>query len=213
MLAEAEAQQVAPQRAQVDEVPLVVKAVLQAVIVQRLCNHYRHSMGRDVSAERAYVRSHVRVGRAEVGQMQVTESVAAGIVWIGLAERVVVQKDRPGPDAHRARGGATAEVGQNVGLLGQAADSGLQLQAPVARGIGLKEDRAAFQKVELAHGIVREDVATVVIGSGQGDTTKTRALGHVVEHGLQSLVPKVGGEGEHGGVDAGMLAGRTCGSR
>ena len=70
VLAEAEAEQVAGALAELDEVALVVVAVLEPVVVQRLGEDRRHLVARDVGDERAHVGAHVRVGRAEVGRVR-----------------------------------------------------------------------------------------------------------------------------------------------
>ena len=64
MLAEAEAEQVAGLRAELDEVALVVIAMLEPVVVQRLGEDGGDLVARNVSDERTHVGTDVRVGRA-----------------------------------------------------------------------------------------------------------------------------------------------------
>ena len=75
VLAEAQPEQEARTLAEPDEVALVVIAVLEPVIVQRLGEDGRHLVPGDVGDERAHVRPHVRVRGAQVGRIRVAEGV------------------------------------------------------------------------------------------------------------------------------------------
>ena len=127
-----------------------------------------------------------------------------------LAERVVVEKDGPGTDAERAGGRVMAEVREHIALLGQLADQRLQDPALVASRVGSKEDGAAFQEVDLARRVVREDVPPVVVGGSHRYPTQPGSLRDVVQHGVHALVHEIGGERECRGLDRWTLpSGRT----
>ena len=103
-----------------------------------------------------------------------------------------------------------AEIREHVSLLRQGADQRLQGPPLVAARVRLKEHGAALQEVDLARGVVREDVPPVVIGGGHGYPTQPGTLRDVVEDGVHALVHEVGRERECRGVDRRMLpSGRT----
>ena len=97
--------------------------------------------------------------------------------------------------------GFAAQAGERIRLLGQCADPGLQRQATVPAGVGLKEHAVSLQEVHLARRVVREDVASLVIGGCHGDAVQAAAIGSVVQHVRHPLVGEVAGEREYGRLD------------
>src|SRR5260370_19052825 len=154
VLTEAEPEEVATERPELDEVALVVESMLEPMEVQRLRNHRAHALGRGGGGKRRSVRADLGVVRAEVRQVCVAESIAARTLWMRLAERVVVQEDGPGADAERACGRVMAEVREHIGLLSQRADRRLQDPALVAVRVRLDDDDAAFYELDLARPLV-----------------------------------------------------------
>src|SRR5207244_11250964 len=65
---------------------------------------------------------------------------------------------------------------------------------------------AAFQGFDLARGVVRGDVPSVVIGGGHADAAQPSAAGDVVQDGRHPLVHQVAGECESGRLDAGDVS-------
>ncbi len=82
MLAEAEAEQVAGLRPELDQVPLVLVSVLHRVVVERLGEDRPDVVAADVGDERTRVGADVGVRRAEVGRVPVAERVDGDAVLV-----------------------------------------------------------------------------------------------------------------------------------
>ena len=195
-VAEAQAEQETAEAAELDEVPLVMEAVLEAMEVEGLRNHRRHALARDVSAEGYDVGPHVGIGRAEIGEVRVTECVVARAFWMGGAERVVVQKDSPGAHPQGACGRLATELGEDIRLPGEGADPGLQFQAAIPCCIRPEEDAVTIQEVHLSRRVVWKDVAALVVGGRHRDAAQPGTARRVVQHPSHTLVRKVAGERE-----------------
>ncbi len=195
MLAEAEAEQVAGTRAELDEVALVVVAVLEPVIVERLGQDGRHLVAGDVRDERAHIRAHVRVCRAQVGRVEIAERVAGGAVRV-LVGAVGVQEDGPGVDAEPAGGRRPTRVCEHVVLTRERAEAGLDPKPVVAGRIGAEEELTPLEEVDLATRVVREDVAGGVIDESWGNPVQPASFLEIAEHCLDALVGQVRREGE-----------------
>ena len=201
MIAEAKPEQKAAEQSELDEVPLVMEPVLETVEVKRLRDDARHALARDIRAQRADIGARIRVGRTEIGEVRVPEGVAARAVGICCAKRVVVQEHGPRTHAQGAGGRLAAEVGERIRASCKRADLGLQRQPTVPACVRLEEHAVALEEMHLARGVVREDVAALVIGGRHGDAAQARAIGGVVQHVRHPLVGEVAGEGEYGRVD------------
>ena len=140
VLAEAEAEQVARLRPELDQVPLVLVAVLGRVVVERLGEDRPDVVAAHVGHERARVRAHVGMRRAEVGRVAVAEGVDGDAVLV-LVGPVGVQEDRPRVDAHAARGRRAARLPEHVPLERLGIDP--RLEPAVAGEVGREVERAA----------------------------------------------------------------------
>ena len=85
--------------------------------------------------------------------------------------------------------------------MGQRAHPRLELEPAVTRRVGPEEDAVAVEEANLTRGIVRKDVASLVVGGCHGDAAQTRAAGRVVQNARHALVREVAGEGEYRRLD------------
>ena len=190
VLAEAQTEEIAHPRAERDEVALVCVPVLEAQVVQRLRADAGDAECRDVGRERAGVGASVWMRRAELGHVPVAERVLGRALGVRGGERAVVEEHRPGSDGQPAPIRGRDRFGQHVRHL---AHRRLQPRGAQRRS-GREEDGAALEEPHLAHGVVREDVAALVIRGGDRDPAEPAALLDVVQHVLDPLVREVGRE-------------------
>ena len=160
--------------------------------MERLRADARDTERRDVGGERARVGAGVGIRRAELGHVPVAERVLGRALGVRRGERAVVEEHRPRPDREPAPVGGRDRLGQHVRRL---AHRRLQPRAAQRRP-GREEDGAALEEPHLAHRVVREDVAALVVGGRDRDAAEAAALLDVVEHGLDPLVGEVGREAE-----------------
>ena len=112
--AEAQRQQGAGLRRQVDQVALVVFAVFQRAVVQALGQQAAHRVARDVARQLAAVGAHPRIGRTQVAEVGIAVDIAGDAIRVLGAQHRVVQEDRPGIHGHAAPPRSLAQVGQQV---------------------------------------------------------------------------------------------------
>ena len=115
VLAEAEPEEEPRAVAELDEVALVVVAVLEPVVVQRLGEDRGHLVAADIRDERAHVGADVRVCGAEVGRVAVAERVLGVAVRV-VARPVEMEEHGPGVDPHPSLLCGTAGLGEHVAL-------------------------------------------------------------------------------------------------
>ncbi len=196
VVAEAEPEQQPRRGTELDEVALVVGAVLERVVVQRLAEHGADAAGRDVSGERERVGADVRVGRAQLGQAGIAEAGLLGEARIAVLGPVDVQEDRPRLHGQVARTGGGDEVAEWIGGGRECARARLDRVSAPARRIGPEEDLPARLVAQTPRAGVREDVARRVVGRGHGHTAEPGTALDVVEHRAEALVGEVAREAE-----------------
>src|SRR5207237_2648035 len=76
VIAKTQAEQETTEQAELDEVPLVMQAVLETVEVKGLRDDALHALARDVRTQCGDIGAHVGIGRAEVREVCVAERVA-----------------------------------------------------------------------------------------------------------------------------------------
>ena len=167
-------------------------AVLEPQVVECLRADAGDAERRDVGGERAGVGAGIRVRGTELGHVAVAERVLGGALGVRRGERAVVEEDRPRSHGQPAPVGGGDDLGQHVRRL---AHGRLQPRGAQRRP-GREEDGAALEEPHLADGVVREDVAALVVRRRDGDAAEAAAVLDVVQHGLDSLVREVGREAE-----------------
>ncbi len=196
--AEADTEQGLGGRAQLLEVALVVVAVAQPVEVQRLGADRVHAVPGQLGDQGQRILADLRVRRAELGEVAVAEGVGRGAVRVGEAEPVVVAEHRPGVQLQAAPAGLVGGLGEGVVGAEGGGRHGCQAAVPPGVRLGAEVRRARLQVADHPAGVVREDVAGLVVDGGEGDAADPGAVGEVAEEGVGALVEQVGGEGEDG---------------
>ncbi len=119
MLAEAESEQETGARAEVEEVALVVIAVLERVVVEGFGHDRLHPVARDVGAQGPHVRPHLRVGRAQLREAGIAEGRSLRVLGPPIAGPVAVEEHRPRVNRHSPAHGRVHEAGQHVFVTDQ----------------------------------------------------------------------------------------------
>lgn len=107
-----------------------------------------------------------------------------------------MEEDGPGVDVEATVRRRPACVGEHVVLPGDRVDARLDPELLVPRRIGLEEELAAVEEVDLASRVVREDVACCVVDEGRCDPAQPTSLLEVGENDVHALVGQVGRERE-----------------
>ncbi len=197
VLAEAEPQQEAGNRVERDEVPLVVIAVLEAVVVEGLGQDRLDLVAGDVGGECPYVGSRVGIRRAEIALVEIAERIPRRTGRI-VAGTVGMQEDGPGVHGEVAGGRSPTRLPQHVTLQGQGADGRLHGPGGVERRLGREEHHPALLQDHPMGGVVREDVTGGVVGERRHHAAQAASPLEVVEHRVDALPGQVGGEHEGG---------------
>ncbi len=198
VLAEAETEQVPGTCSELDEVALVVVAVLEPVEVQRLGEDRLDLVARDVGYEGPDVRADIGARRAEVGGVAIAERVLGRAVGV-LVRAVEVEEHRPSVDGEATLRRLPAGLAQDV-LAGARVDARLDPESLVERRVGRKIELAPVQQVHLPHRIVREDIAGGVIGERRRDAVDPGPLLKVREDRVDALTGEVARKGERRGL-------------
>src|SRR5207248_10281189 len=133
---------------------------------------------------------------------RVTEGVLRCTVRMAFREGAVVEEDRPRMHRQAPRSCAGDELWEGIRSL---AHGGLQADLAPARRIRPEEDRTVLEEAHLANRVVREDVARLVVGGGDGDAAEAGAVLDVVEDRIQAHGPNGGGEEKDRAVHAAQL--------
>ncbi len=198
VVAEADAEQGLGERAELLEVALVVVAVAQAVEVQRLGADRVHAVPGQLGDQRGRVLADLGVGRAQLGEVAVAEGVGGRAVGVLEAEPVVVAEDRPGVQLQAPAAGLLGGLGERVAVADRAGRRRGESAAGPAGRVGAEVRGAGLQVPDHPPGVVREDVAGLVVDRGEGDAADPGPVGEVAEERVGALVDQVGGEGEDG---------------
>ncbi len=196
MWAEAQPEQEPRHGAELDEVALVVRAMLERVVVQRLGEHRRDAAPGEILREREGIGAYVRIGRAELGQAGISEARLLGEARIAVLRPVDVQEDGPRlhGEASLVRGGD--ELCQRVALADQPARPRLQREAAPAGRVGTEEDLTARLVAQAPRARMRKEIARGVVGRRHRHAPEPGAMLDVVEHRRDALVGEIAGEAE-----------------
>ena len=92
------------------------------------------------------------------------------------------------------------QLGEHVSISRQRTRTRLEARIPIERRLRPETRDASFQEANLATGIVREDIARLVVHGREGDSSEPASTLDVVENGLGALVGEICGKGEDRGL-------------
>jgi hypothetical protein len=190
--AEADAEQGDRAWRQGDEAALLVVAVGERLVMQRLRDDGAHAAPGDLAGERHGVAAHRGVGRTQLRRHGVAEAGLLRQAGGQVVRAVDVQEDRPRVDVHVAGRGGADEVAER--LLAAAARP--QRRAPPQPRLGPEVHLAAPQERQPAAARRREQVARRVVGGGQRDAVHAGPALEVVEHRVGARIRELRREAE-----------------
>ena len=170
--AEAEAEEEAGRLAEWVGRPLVMEAMVEGHVADRLGHDGIHPGAGELGRCRPDVSANIGVCRAEIGQEAIAERVLDRGIGVALAESEVVQVDCPRAHGEIARAAHFKQAAQWIDLLEHTREVRLDALPTECSRIGAKEERSSIQKPNPVYGVVWMNVARVVIDRRQLDASK-----------------------------------------
>ena len=156
-----------------------------------------HLITRDIGGESPHVGPGIRVRRAELALVEITERIlgrARGVV----AGAVGMEEDRPGMHRQPTDCRGPAGLAQNIALARERTHGRLHEPLVVEPRLRGEEMRAPLLQDDAMNRVVREDVASCVVDECRRHATEPGSQLEVVENRLDALSGKVAGEEEAG---------------